>query len=97
MKFLKEFLGCSWTFWRVREDLYYIMQELCKFRATLNRLFEKNAFLVKILKDVTKEFFGSEFKHLKSSFLEKEGEIRVQGTLLFYFWFRTYTNIFIFL
>jgi len=56
----------------------------------------KNAFLVKILKDVTKEFFGSEFKHLKSSFLGKEGEIRVQGTLLLYFWFRTHTNIFIF-
>jgi len=56
----------------------------------------KNAFLVKILKDVTKEVFGSEFKHLKSSFLEKEDETRVQYTLLLFFWFRTHTNIIIF-
>lgn len=51
---------------------------------------------MKILKDVTKEIFGSEFKHLKSSFLGKGGEICVQGKLLLYFWFRTHTNIFTF-
>ena len=33
---------------------------------------------MKILKNVTKEVLGSEFKHLKSSFLEKGGEVRVQ-------------------